>query len=86
MIRSRLCGDADLYLQDQEINSLDELLNYLKAAFSAHENVQDLTAMLSTVGQKNHESAENYGVRVKFFLNKLVTAIEQETIPLSRME
>ena len=82
MIRSRLCGDADLHLQDQEINSLDELLNDLKAAFSPHENVQDLTAMLSTVGQKNDESAENYGVRVRKILKKLVTAIEHENDPV----
>ncbi|XP_043282496.1 uncharacterized protein [Venturia canescens] len=81
MIRSRLRGDADLYLQDQEINSLEDLLNDLKAAFSPHENVQDLTAMLSTVTQKTEETAEKYGVCVRKILNRLVTAIEHDNAP-----
>ena len=50
----------------------------MKAAFSPHENIQDLTPILSTVGQKKDESAENYGVRVRTIVNKRKTTLEHE--------
>ena len=78
LIRSRITGSADAYLQDREINCLEDLLSSIKLAFSPHQNLGQLQAMLSTVTQAMGESALQYGVRVSKLLKQLVDTIEQQ--------
>ena len=81
LIRSRIVGSADAYLQDREINSLEDLLTSIKLAFSPHHNLGQLQAMLSTVTQNAGESVLQYGVRVSLIVNQSVEVIEQQYPP-----
>lgn len=78
MVRSRLCGPADAGLLDQNIHTLEDLLQSLKLSFSSTETVESLTTMLSTIAQRNGETVEAYGVRACKILNDLMNAIREE--------
>lgn len=77
-IRSRLSGNADSYVQDKEIYSLEDLLNSLKLAFSPQQNLGQLQTILSNASQMREETIINFGVRVSKNLKQLIEVIEQQ--------
>lgn len=64
LIRSRMTGNAETSLQNQEINDLNNLLDYLKSTFGKFKQLGQLNSTLATVAQKFNESVQNYGGRV----------------------
>lgn len=83
IIRSRIRGSAETSLQNQEINNLCDLLNYLKFTFADFKQLGQLNSMLATVAQKFDESVQDYGNRVGEILSQIIDLIKEKNGPES---
>lgn len=78
LIRNKIVGNADLYLQNiVEPESLKSLLDLLKSAFNPQHDLSQLQTKLSTVIQGKDESILQYGIRVSEILRHMLEAINE---------
>lgn len=78
LIRSRITGNAETSLENQEINNLNDLLDYLKSTFGKFKQLGQLNSMLATIAQKFNESVQDYGGRVGGILSQIIEVIKEK--------
>lgn len=83
IIKSRIVGNAETSLENQEISNLDDLLNYLKLTFGEFKQLGQLNSMLATVAQRFNESVQDYGSRVGEIVGQIIYLIQEKNDPES---
>ena len=70
LVKSRVTGDVNDYLQFKNFDSLDQLLSELKRVFAPTQNLPQIQTDLARVRQSPQEKVFEYGLRVTRILQK----------------
>ena len=77
LVKSKVVGDAQAYLQYKTFANLDQLLAEIKRAFAPTENLPQIQADLARINQKRRESVSEYGLRCTKLLQKAIDLINE---------
>ena len=79
LIRNKIEGDADQLISNgDDLTTLDELIDVLKSSFSRSFDVNHIQDELKNLHQKDSESINSYGARVKEILNRGTDAANEK--------
>ena len=82
IVKSRVTGDANDYLQFKSFDNLEQLLLELKRVFSPSQNLPQVQTDLARVRQNSNEKVSEYGLRVTKILQKARELIDENFNPL----
>ena len=82
IVKSRVTGDANDYLQFKSFNDLDQLLAELKRVFAPTQSLPQLQTDLARVRQKSQEKVSEYGLRVTRIVQKAQELINENFNPI----
>jgi len=74
IIRTRIVGEARRTIQDQNFDTVSQLINFLKQIYGPAKNVYQLQGELGCVYQKNEEDVVTYANRVKILGKQILEA------------
>lgn len=77
LVRSRIKGEADIFIGEREFEDLGELCAELKRAYAPSRNVSQWQSDMARITQKYREDAFEYGVRVTSTLTRLVESMRE---------
>ena len=81
LLRSKIVGEADIYIKNRHFNSLDELLSILDKAFGTPKTLFQVESEIAHVKQNKGEDILSYGARVTELFYKMTEIIEQQSSP-----
>ena len=81
LLRSKIQGEADLYLKNRNFSSLEEILYLLQKAFGTPKTIFQIESEVAHVKQDQGETILAYGARVMELYNKMVELTEQQSPP-----
>ena len=78
-LRSKIQGDAQIYIRNFHFSSVEELLSILEKAFGISKSLFQIQSEIAHIKQMKNETILSYGARVMNLFNKIVEITKQQS-------